>query len=139
MAQRKRRPVRQPEQEPDDIFELDDEIEAEIASVSEWRDKPAGTIRFTSVEHAAETILWPRLAPVLLNYPDINVEIISDYTRADIVADRFDAGVRLGEHVDKDMISMRLGPDFRLTLAASPGYFESRALPETPEHLTSHH
>lgn len=116
-----------------------DEIEAEIAAVSEWRDKPAGTIRFTSVEHAAETILWPRLAPVLLNHPDINVEIISDYTRADIVADRFDAGVRLGEHVDKDMISMRLGPDFRLTLAASPGYFESRALPETPEHLTAHH
>jgi DNA-binding transcriptional LysR family regulator len=115
-----------------------DEIEAEISAVSEWRDKPAGTIRFTTVEHAAETILWPRLAPVLLNYPDINVEIISDYARADIVTDRFDAGVRLGEHVDKDMISMRLGPDFRLTLAASPAYVANRARPQTPEDLTGH-
>lgn len=115
-----------------------DEIEAEITAVSEWRDKPAGTLRFTTVEHAAETILWPRLAPVLVNYPDIKVEIISDYARADIVADRFDAGVRLGEHVDKDMISMRLGPDFPLILAASPAYFEGRARPETPEDLTSH-
>lgn len=115
-----------------------DAIEADIAAVNEWRDKTAGTIRFTSVEHAAETILWPKLATVLNNYPDVNVEIISDYARADIVADRFDAGVRLGEHVDKDMISMRLGPDFRLTLAASPGYLDSRERPKTPEDLTAH-
>ena len=115
-----------------------DEIETEIAAISEWRDKPAGTIRITAVEHAAETIIWPAIARVLSNYPDINVEIISDYALADIVADRYDAGVRLGEHVDKDMISLRLGPDFRLTLAASPAYFENRARPETPQDLTDH-
>ncbi len=100
--------------------------------------KPAGTIRITTVEHAAETILWPAIAPILLNYPDINVEIICDYARANIVADRYDAGVRLGEHVDKDMISMRIGPDFRLILAASPTYFDNRAWPEAPHDLTDH-
>lgn len=115
-----------------------DEIEAEIAAVSEWRDKPAGTLRFTTVEHAAETILWPKLAPVLLENPDVKIEIISDYARTDIVADRFDAGVRLGEHVDRDMISMRLGPDFSLMLVASPGYIERFGSPQSPQELPNH-
>ena len=88
-----------------------DEIESEIAALSEMRDKPAGTIRITTVEHAAETILWPALAPLLAEFPDINVEIISDYGLKDIVADRYDAGVRLGEQVDKDMISLRISAD----------------------------
>lgn len=115
-----------------------DEIESEIAALSEMRDKPAGTIRITTVEHAAETILWPALAPLLAEYPDINVEIISDYGLKDIVADRYDAGVRLGEQVDKDMISLRIGPDFRIAVVGAPSYFEGRAKPAVPQDLIEH-
>ena len=86
-----------------------DEIESEISAISALRDKPAGTVRITSVEHATETILWPAMAQLLPEYPDINVEIISDYTLTDIVAGRYDAGVRLGEQVDKDMIAVPIG------------------------------
>ena len=103
-----------------------DEIESEIAALSAMRDKPAGTVRITTVEHAAETILWPKLAPLLGEYPDINVEIISEYGLKDIVADRYDAGVRLGEQVDKDMISLRIGPDLRFAVVGAPSYFEGR-------------
>ena len=99
-----------------------DEIEAEISSLSELRDKPAGTVRITSVEHAAETILWPALAPLLREYSDVNVEIITDYRLIDIVAERYDAGVRLGEQVDKDMIAVRIGPNFRMAVVAAPSY-----------------
>ena len=88
-----------------------DEIESEISALSALRDKPAGTVRITSVEHAAETILWPAMARLLPEYPDVNVEIISDYALTDIVAERYDAGVRLGEQVDKDMIAVPIGPD----------------------------
>ena len=91
-----------------------DEIEAELAELSELRDKPAGTIRITSGEHAAEAILWPALAKLLPRYPDIKVELIIDYGLTDIVAERYDAGVRLGEQVAKDMIAVRIGPDFRM-------------------------
>jgi DNA-binding transcriptional LysR family regulator len=115
-----------------------DEIEREIAALSGMRDKPAGTVRITTVEHAAETILWPRLAPLLLNYPDINIEIISDYALKDIVADRYDAGVRLGEQVDKDMISVPIAQDFRFAVVGAPSYFERRELPITPNDLTEH-
>ncbi|OOG76300.1 LysR family transcriptional regulator [Sinorhizobium sp. A49] len=115
-----------------------DEIESEIAAISSLRDKPAGTVRITTVEHAAETILWPRLAPVLEEYPDINIEIISDYGLKDIVADRYDAGVRLGEQVDKDMISVRIGPDSRFAVVGAPSYFETRERPLLPEDLTEH-
>jgi DNA-binding transcriptional LysR family regulator len=97
-----------------------DEIESEISALGELRDKPAGTIRITSVEHAAETILWPKMAQLMTQYPDINVEIINDYSLIDIVAERYDAGVRLGEQVDKDMIAMRIGPDFRQAAVAAP-------------------
>jgi DNA-binding transcriptional LysR family regulator len=115
-----------------------DEIESEIAALSAMRDKPAGTIRITTVEHAAETILWPALAPLLAEYPDINVEIISDYGLKDIVADRYDAGVRLGEQVDKDMISLRISADLRMAVVGAPSYFEGRAKPDTPQDLIMH-
>ena len=115
-----------------------DEIESEISAISALRDKPAGTVRITSVEHATETILWPAMARLLPQYPDVNVEIISDYTLTDIVADRYDAGVRLGEQVDKDMIAVPIGPDLVRSVVAAPFYFEGRPPPVTPRDLTEH-
>jgi DNA-binding transcriptional LysR family regulator len=115
-----------------------DEIESEIAALGAMRDKPAGTIRITTVEHAAETILWPALVPLLAEYPDINVEIISDYGLKDIVADRYDAGVRLGEQVDKDMISLRISAELRMAVVGGPSYFEGRAKPDVPQDLIEH-
>lgn len=115
-----------------------DEIQSEISALSALRDKPAGTVRITTVEHAAETIIWPAMAKLLPEYPDINVEIIFDYGLIDIVAERYDAGVRLGEQVDKDMISVRIGPDFRMAVVATPSYFGDRSPPVTPQDLTEH-
>lgn len=115
-----------------------DEIERDIQALGEMRDKPAGTVRINSVEHAAETILWPAMARLLPQYPDVNVEIISDYGLIDIVAERYDAGVRLGEQVDKDMIAMRIGPDFQQAVVGAPAYFDGRTLPGTPQELTEH-
>ena len=103
-----------------------DEIEAELAALSELREKPAGTIRITATEHAADTILVPKLAPLLPDYPDIKVEIIIDYGLTDIVAERFDAGVRSGEQVAKDMIAVRIGPDMRMAVVGAPSYFQAR-------------
>jgi DNA-binding transcriptional LysR family regulator len=115
-----------------------DEIDRDIAALSAMRDKPAGNVRITTVEHAAETILWPKLATLMAEYPDINVEIISDYGLTDIVTARFDAGVRLGEQVDKDMIAVRVGPDWRSAVVASPSYFKGRKRPQSPQDLTQH-
>ena len=115
-----------------------DEIEHEISALNELRDKPAGTIRLNSVEHATEAILWPAMAKLLAEYPDINVEIINDYRLVDIVAERYDAGVRLGEQVDKDMIALRIGPDFRMATVAAPSYFQNHPKPRTPQELTGH-
>ena len=115
-----------------------DEIETAISALSGLRDKPAGTLRITTVEHAAETILWPALAKLLAEYPDLNVEIITDYGLTDIVAERYDAGVRLGEQVDKDMIAAPIGPDLRMAVVAAPSYFEGRRPPRTPQELTEH-
>jgi DNA-binding transcriptional LysR family regulator len=115
-----------------------DEIDSEISALSALRDKPAGTVRITTVEHAAETILWPAMAKLLAEYPDVNVEIISDYRVTNIVAERYDAGVRLGEQVDKDMIAVRIGPDFRMAVVAAPSYFCDRQPPRTPQDLTEH-
>src|SRR5260370_2052261 len=115
-----------------------DEIEAELAELSELRDKPAGTIRITSGEHAAETILWPALAKLLPRYPDIKVELNIDYGLTDIVAERYDAGVRLGEQVAKDMIAVRIGPDFRMAVVGAPSYFARRPKPKAPRDLTAH-
>jgi len=115
-----------------------DEIESEISALSELRDKPAGTVRITTVEHAAETFLWPAMARLMVEYPDVNIEINTDYGLTDIVAERYDAGVRLGEQVDKDMIAVRIGPDFRIAVVAAPSYFQSRRKPRTPQDLTEH-
>jgi DNA-binding transcriptional LysR family regulator len=115
-----------------------DEIESEISALSALRDKPAGTVRITTVEHAAETILWPAMARLLPEYPEVSIEIIHDYGLTDIAAERYDAGVRLGEQVDKDMISVRIGPDFRIAVVASPSYFQDRPQPRTPQDLTEH-
>src|SRR6266581_5799619 len=115
-----------------------EEIEAELAALTELREKPAGNIRITIGEHAAETILWPALAKLLPRYPDIKVELAIDYGLTDIVAERYDAGVRLGEQVAKDMIAVRIGPDFCMAVVGAPGYFDRRPRPKTPQELTAH-
>jgi DNA-binding transcriptional LysR family regulator len=115
-----------------------EEIEAELAALSELREKPAGTIRITATEYAADTILWPKLAKVLPKYPDIKVEIIIEQGLTDIVAERYDAGVRLGEQVAKDMIAMRVGPDMRMAVVGAPSYFAKRSPPRNPQELVSH-
>jgi DNA-binding transcriptional LysR family regulator len=115
-----------------------EEIEAELEALSELRDKPAGTIRITATENAADTILLPKLAKFLPQYPDIDVEIVIDYGLTDIVAQRYDAGVRSGEQVAKDMIAVRLGPDMRMAVVGAPSYFEKRSVPKKPQDLTEH-
>src|SRR5215470_17644180 len=110
-----------------------EEIDAELAAVSELREKPAGTIRITATEYAADTILLPKLAKLLRNYPDIKVEIAIDYALTDIVAQRYDAGVRSGEQVAKDMIALRIGPDMRMAVVGSPSYFKNRPEPKKPQ------
>lgn len=115
-----------------------DEIEAELAALGELRDKPAGTFRITSGEHPAVSILQPALNRFLLDYPDIRVEIIIDAGLRDIVAEGFDAGVRMGEQVAKDMIAVRIGPDMRMALVGSPAYFERNPRPGTPNDLAAH-
>jgi DNA-binding transcriptional LysR family regulator len=115
-----------------------DEIEAEVAALNELRDKPAGTIRITASEHAAESVLWPVLERLLPDYPDIHVEVTLDSALTDIVAGRFDAGVRLGEQVAKDMISVRIGPDMRMAVVGSPVYLAGRPPPRVPGDLTVH-
>lgn len=115
-----------------------EEIEAALAALSELRDKPAGTMRITASDHAADTILLPALARLLPEYPDIKVEINTNLQLVDIVAERFDAGVRLGEQVAKDMIAVRIGPDLRMAVVGSPAYFEKRSPPTTPQELTDH-
>jgi DNA-binding transcriptional LysR family regulator len=114
------------------------EIEAELAALSELRDKPAGTLRITAGEHAARAILSPALARLLPAYPDIKVEIIVDYGLTDIVAERYDAGVRLGEQIAKDMIAVRIGPDMRMAVVGSRSYFAKRKRPLAPRDLTAH-
>src|SRR5947207_4846498 len=115
-----------------------EEIEAELEALSELRDKPAGTIRITATDYAADTILWPKLAKFLPEYPDIKVEITVDYGLTDIVAQRYDAGVRWGEQVAKDMIAVRIGPDLRMAVVGAPSYFAKRSLPKKPQDLTDH-
>ncbi|MBZ9684387.1 MULTISPECIES: LysR family transcriptional regulator [unclassified Mesorhizobium] len=115
-----------------------DEIESELAALSALREKPAGTIRITAGEHSADTVLWPAIARLLPQYPDIRVEIVVDYGLTDIVAGRYDAGVRLGEQVARDMIAVRIGPDMRMAVVGSPAYFASRPKPRTPQDLTDH-
>jgi DNA-binding transcriptional LysR family regulator len=115
-----------------------EEIEHEIAALSAMREKPAGMIRITAGEHPAITVLQSALAKFLPDYPDIHVEIIVDYGLTDMVAEGYDAGVRLGEQVAKDMIAVRIGPEMRMAVVGSPSYFEKHPRPETPQDLTQH-
>lgn len=115
-----------------------DEIGHELSALSELREKPAGTIRITAADHAARKVLWPALARLLPDYPDIKVEIVVDLGLTDIVAERYDAGVRFGEQIAKDMIAVRIGPDLRMATAAAPAYFERRPKPKTPHDLAHH-
>jgi DNA-binding transcriptional LysR family regulator len=115
-----------------------EEIEAELEALSELREKPAGTIRITATEHAADAILLPKLAKLLPAYPDIRVEISIDYGLTDIVAQRYDAGVRSGEQVAKDMIAVRIGPDMRMAVVGAPSYFCNRSEPDKPQDLIEH-
>jgi DNA-binding transcriptional LysR family regulator len=114
------------------------EINAELVALGELRDKPAGTVRITATENAAEAVLWPVLERLLPNYPDLKVEIIIDYGLTDVVAERVDAGVRFGEQVAKDMIAVRIGPDLRMAVVGSPAYFAKHPPPRTPRDLTAH-
>jgi DNA-binding transcriptional LysR family regulator len=113
-------------------------IEAELASLSEQRDKPAGTIRISSHDHAVRTILWPKLSKLLPTYPALKVEFSIQYGLIDIVAERFDAGVRVGDQVAKDMIAMRISPDFNMAVVGSTSYFSTRKAPVVPQDLTEH-
>lgn len=115
-----------------------DGIAAELSSVREMRDKPAGTIRITAADHAASTVLGPVLEKFLPNYPDIRIEINLSSTLTDIVSERFDAGVRLGESVAKDMVAVRIGPDLRMLVVGSPAYFARRPKPRRPQDLADH-
>lgn len=115
-----------------------DEIDSELAAVTALSGKPAGTVRITTGEHAATTVLWPKLREILPDYPDIAVEVIIDYGLTDIVAERYDAGIRLGEHLAKDMIAVRIGPELRLIVVGSPAYFASHPAPVTPHDLVAH-
>jgi DNA-binding transcriptional LysR family regulator len=115
-----------------------DEIEAALDALGELREKPAGTIRITAADYAIETLLWPKLATFLCNYPDINVELTIDNGFTDLGAHSFDAGVRLGEAVSKDMIAVRIGPDMRFAVVGAKSYFAERSPPQTPQDLTDH-
>lgn len=115
-----------------------EEIETGLAALSELRDKPAGIIRITAVDHAAETILWPALANFLADYPDVQVDLVVDNTLRDIVAERFDAGIRMGERVARDMIAVRIGPEIRMAAVATPAYFKKHGKPKIPQDLATH-
>jgi DNA-binding transcriptional LysR family regulator len=114
------------------------EVEAAVAAAGDLREKPAGTIRITATDYSANTILWPKLAGVLHDYPDLKVEIATDYALADIVAQRFDIGVRWGDMVAQDMIAVRIAPDRRMVIVGSPWYFRQHPVPTTPQQLTGH-
>lgn len=114
------------------------EIEQELTALRDTRDRPAGNIRLTAGEHAMSAVLWPVLKPFMAQYPDINVEVTVDNGLTDIVDGRFDAGVRLGEQVAKDMIAVRIAPDMRMAVVGSAEYLQRFGVPETPEQLDQH-
>jgi DNA-binding transcriptional LysR family regulator len=114
------------------------QIEGSLTALTEFRDKPSGTVRITSTQHAAETVLWPRLSGVMRSYPDIKVELVTDEGLTNIVTERFDAGVRVGEFVEKDMIAVRIGPEIRQAIVGTPDYFKTHPVPKRPEDLTDH-
>jgi len=115
-----------------------DEIESELDALTELRDKPSGTVRITCGDNVLQTVLLPKLAPVLREYPDISLEFDVNYGLRDIVADRFDAGVRLGSTIDKDMIAIPIGPPLRMAVVASQAYLAAHPAPKTPHDLMTH-
>ena len=115
-----------------------DEIETELEALADLRERPAGTVRITAIDYVADAILWPKLGKLLHEYPDIKVGIGIDYGLIDIVAEGYDAGVRNGEQVAKDMIAVRIGPDTRMAVVGSPSYFKARPAPNTPRDLIAH-
>lgn len=115
-----------------------EEIDAELEVLDALRDSPVGTVRITAAEHAVNSVLWPKLSQVVDKYPELNVEINIDYAMADIVSQRYDAGVRLGNQVARDMIAVRIGPDLRIAVVGSPSYFARRTIPRTPHDLARH-
>lgn len=115
-----------------------DDIDSRLSALSSLREKPAGTVRITTSRHAAETILWPAVRTLITDYPEVAVELSVDSHLTDIVADRFDAGVRLGEQVAKDMIAVRIGPELRMAVVGAPAYFLRHGRPTTPHDLTAH-
>jgi DNA-binding transcriptional LysR family regulator len=115
-----------------------EEIEAELEAVTALRERPAGTIRVSAGEHAARTVIWPKLEPFASAYPDIKIELDVENGLIDIVEHGYDAGVRLGEQIAKDMIAVRIGPDWRMAVVGSPAYLASRKRPKTPHELTGH-
>lgn len=115
-----------------------EEIDAEITFLSELRDKPAGTIRISSSDHAIDTLLWPKLEPMIRQYPDVKIELCVDYGFTDIVERRFDVGVRFGEAIANDMIAIRIGPDLSMAAVASPEYFTQHSKPKEPHDLLDH-
>ena len=115
-----------------------EQIDSEVASLGELRDAPSGTIRITANDHAADTVLWPAISRLLPAYPDIKVEIDVDYRLTDIVTERYDAGVRFGDQVAKDMVGVRIGPDLRMAVVGAPSYFAAHPLPKSPKDLVNH-
>ncbi|NIF42099.1 LysR family transcriptional regulator [Burkholderia sp. Tr-862] len=115
-----------------------DEIEMKLAAVADFRDKPAGVVRITATEHPIDTIIWPKLRRVLPDYPDIRIELSVDYGLSNIVEERYDIGVRYGDQVAKDMIAVRISPDIRMVMVASPAYLDGRKPPKTPQDLLDH-
>ena len=114
------------------------DIDLELTALRDTRERPAGNIRLTAGEHAMDTVLWPRIKPFMQTYPDINIEVTVDNGLTDIVDERFDAGVRLGEQVARDMIAVRIAPDMSMAVAASPAYLAANGIPETPHDLQQH-
>lgn len=115
-----------------------EEIEAEIAAISDLGGSPAGTIRITAIDHVIDSVIWPRIAHLLPQYPDLRIEINSDYRLHDIVSERYDIGVRWGDQVEQDMIAVRLSADMRMAIVGSPDYFKGRTVPASPQDLLLH-
>ena len=115
-----------------------DEIEAELDAITDLRDKPAGTVRLTSGDHVLRSVLLPKLTPLMLEYPDVHIEFDVNYGFRDIVADRFDAGVRMGEEIDRDMIAVPIGPKLRMAAVAAPSYWSTHGKPKSPRDLLAH-
>lgn len=122
----------------DELGSYIDGIQGTLQQLKDLNKKPAGTVRISTSDYAIRSVIWPKLEPLLKEYPDINLELIDDYTLTDIVSGRFDAGTRLGEQISSGMISVRIGPDVRFAVVGSPAYFSQHPLPKHPDDLISH-